>query len=285
MREETFLNYQGYRWLWINAAALLILSMVYYFHDPIGATSGGSVLGYTYGVVATLGILYLMYYGMRKRSYYAHQTTLRGTLAAHVWIGIALIFLVPLHSGFSFGWNVHTLAYVLMLVVIFSGIWGAVIYLCLPTLFLSQRGGGSSKDLLAQIFEVDGSILQLITGGHQTTETMMGTIALSPALIQLGQELDFRPRLGLLDCMLGRGGQSLDKRSVADIITNVPARERENALQIIGLINQKGKLVSQLQQEVRVKSLMKLWLYFHLPFSFALMVCLAIHILSVFYYW
>ena len=42
--------------------------------------------------------------------------------------GLSLIVIVTLHTGFQFGWNVHTLAYGLMLLVIVSGIFGIVVY-------------------------------------------------------------------------------------------------------------------------------------------------------------
>ena len=121
MRNETFLNYRGYRFLWLNAAFVLLLIAGYCWDAPINGASGGTVLGYAYGVVATLGILYLMWFGMRKRSYHARFTTLRGCLSAHTYLGLALLIIVPLHCAFQFGWNVHTLAYVLMVMVIVSG--------------------------------------------------------------------------------------------------------------------------------------------------------------------
>ena len=66
----SFLNYKNFLWLKICSLFCLLLIVLYYLDDPIGERSGGSVLGYTYGVIATAGILYLLYFGIRKRSYY-----------------------------------------------------------------------------------------------------------------------------------------------------------------------------------------------------------------------
>jgi hypothetical protein len=47
-------------------------------------------------------------------------------------LGVALIVIGTLHTGFQLGWNVHTLAYALMMVVILSGIYGVAVYATLP---------------------------------------------------------------------------------------------------------------------------------------------------------
>lgn len=46
-----------------------------------------------------------------------------GWLSAHVYLGTALIVVATLHTGFEFGWSVHTLAYALTLAVVLSGFW------------------------------------------------------------------------------------------------------------------------------------------------------------------
>ncbi len=103
MRVETFFNYRNYRWLWINIIVLGFLVAIYVHDTPIGGRNGGTAVGYVYGSLATAGILYLMWFGIRKRSYSAKYTTLKGCLSAHVWLGIALSIIVPLHAGFHFG--------------------------------------------------------------------------------------------------------------------------------------------------------------------------------------
>jgi hypothetical protein len=36
---------------------------------------------------------------------------------------------------------------------------------------------------------------------------------------------------------------------------------------------------------MRLKALLEIWLYVHVPATFALLAALAAHIVSVFYYW
>ena len=47
----------------------------------------------------------------------------------------------------------------------------------------------------------------------------------------------------------------------------------------------KQALVRRIIQDVRFMGLLQVWLYFHVPLSFALLAALTVHIISVFIYW
>ena len=51
------------------------------------------------------------------------------------------------------------------------------------------------------------------------------------------------------------------------------------------LIGQKTVLVKQLRRNLQIQAFMDIWLYFHVPLSFALLAALIAHIISVFFYW
>jgi len=40
-----------------------------------------------------------------------------------------------------------------------------------------------------------------------------------------------------------------------------------------------------MRRDVQLKAMLEIWLYFHVPLSFALLAALAGHVISVFYYW
>ena len=66
---------------------------------------------------------------------------LLGWLSAHVYLGVVLVVVATLHASFQAGWNVHTLAYVLMLFVVLSGIYGVIMYARVPLCHDDQHGG------------------------------------------------------------------------------------------------------------------------------------------------
>jgi hypothetical protein len=56
-------------------------------------------------------------------------------------------------------------------------------------------------------------------------------------------------------------------------------------MSLIGLLDQRLDMVRTLVEQARIKALLKVWLYVHVPVAFALCVALAIHIFSVFFFW
>lgn len=272
MTTQTFINYKQYRWLWITLIALILACVGYCFFAPPGGNNGGTIIGYTYGVIATLGIAYLMWFGIRKRSYRHSNIPLKSHLSAHVWIGIGLLFLVPLHSGFQFGWNVHTTAYALMVATILSGIWGAVNYASLPTQVRSHRGGGTLEELVEQIENISNEIQALVDNKSDAFITLLNTI-------------DFTFKPSLITSITRSRFAAIDRTHAAEKIVNLPGEEREDGMKLISTINKKIELAERVRNEARTLFWLKIWLYVHLPISFALVAAVVVHIISVFWYW
>lgn len=271
MIAETFFSYKNFRWLWINIIFLVILILVYFWDNPLGGRGGGTILGYTYGIIATMAVLYLMWFGIRKRSHYAVHTTLFGCLSAHVWIGIALIIIVPLHCAFSFGFNVHTLAYVLLLLTILSGIVGGVIYVRNPIKVKSHRGEGTIKSLLEQINSISQEIDFLSKNR-------------SDNFLRLYDYLDFVYRPTVSKAILKKSLAEVDREKVAEILASISAKESDDAYRLLTLTTKKRNLAEQVDLEVRLQASFRSWLYLHLPLSFALLATIAVHIFSVLLY-
>lgn len=268
---EHFLNYKRYRWMLINFVGMCALTCIYFLDRPLGGRSGGSWLGYTYGFLAAAGICYLMWFGVRKRSYHSGTGSLQGWLSAHVWLGISLILLVPLHSAFQFGINVHTLAYALMLVVIVSGMYGAFRYVTLAPEIKSHRGAPHIKKLLEALQQLDRDIDKAVEGR-------------SDALLKLRLQADF---VLAPSVWLSRRRQlvpATDTALEAKCLSLVPETEQSVAANMLGVIARKRQLALQLQEDVRTISILQMWLYLHVPVSLALLVAVAIHVFVVFWY-
>ena len=52
-----------------------------------------------------------------------------------------------------------------------------------------------------------------------------------------------------------------------------------------GLLNRKNAALGRLRRHLKLKALLEIWLYVHVPLTFALIAALSAHIISVFFYW
>ena len=133
MRHQSLLAYAKYRWAKIAVVVIAAAIVAYALDRSPHGHYGGSALGYTLGTIGALLIVWLTYFGVRKRRYSSTSGTLLGWLSAHVYLGVALLVIATLHAAFEVGWNIHTLAYALMLAVILSGFYGVYAYLRHPS--------------------------------------------------------------------------------------------------------------------------------------------------------
>jgi hypothetical protein len=152
---EGFLRYQSYKWLKIALAISAAALLIYAFNDVQPKPNGGSIYGYTTGTIGVGLILWLAWLGIRKRDIRPGRWSLKSWTSAHVYLGLSLIIIGSLHTGFDFGWNVHTLAYVLMMVVIVSGIFGIAAYSSLPQALSANRGETTQIQMLDNLRMLD----------------------------------------------------------------------------------------------------------------------------------
>jgi hypothetical protein len=274
---ESALVHGGFRYLKLAALMVLVAVVAYVMHAPMGSPNGGTWLGYTLGGIGALLILWLAYFGIRKRRYQSGRGLLRGWLSAHVYLGLALIVIVTLHTGFQVGWNIHTLAYALMILVIASGIFGIYAYARYPSLAAESAAGMRLDEMLLAIAELDRECRQ--------------------ASLKLGQEIN-QEVLG--SCQQTRVGGSAYRQlsgtdpncatthaleTVRDLAAQISAEDAGDVRKVLTLLAKKVELLRQVRRVVQFRALWNIWLYFHIPLSFALLAALLAHIVSVFFYW
>lgn len=273
---RTFLEYQNYRYLKVALAVLGLSLVAYVLDDPPGGRSGSSWTGYALGTIAAVTIFWLMWLGVRKRDYTATGAPLKGWVSAHVYLGTALVFLVPLHSAFEFGWNVHTLAYVLMCVVCFSGILGVAFYALVPTSMTRNRNNITLDAMLERIAEIDAECRMAADG---LPDYYAQAVVVSIDETRIGGT--FRSQLSGQDpdCGTSRALRTL-RSSDIDLTGDGKAQERK----LIELLARKELLLKQIRRDVRYKGLLDLWLIVHVPFAFATCAALVVHVFVVFWY-
>ncbi len=269
---ENFVFHKNGFWLKFFCFALAVALLLYFLDSPVGGRNGASLLGIIFGIVATIGMLVLMLFARRKRSYRAHTTTVKGWLSCHVWLGVFLLVLIPLHCGFHIDFNFHSLVYLLSAITIITGIWGVINYVSLAPAVPSHRGGLTVTALLEQLEGILKEVRNLSEGQ-------------SSALVKLAQESDpFVPQ-NVWQALRTKSIPDIDNNKTATAIQGLPKDEQELARKLIGALDRKLAVSRSLCKEVRIHALLKLWLYFHIIVAVATTVALTIHILVVLKYW
>ncbi|MDX1626762.1 MAG: hypothetical protein R3323_09635 [Wenzhouxiangellaceae bacterium] len=292
---QNLLQYRRSRYLWV-AVALLVASIVLYLtQDGDLPPNGGSWQGYTLGIVGALLIVWLSLLGIRKRSYRSTMGTVEGWTSAHVYLGAGLLVIATLHSAFQFGFNVHTLLYVLMVGVILSGFFGLFVYMSYPRRLARVRSGRRRKDWLTELNGIDVRIHDLAKRCSARTLAVVES-ALDRTRLGGGvfAQLTGRDRSLVADPDRDRGESKLvanpDQEVVIDHLSaSIPrARKREEALvlqELLGLFGRRRTVLRRLRQDIRLQGWMWIWLFFHVPLTVAVLAALVVHVLAVFVYW
>ena len=271
---ESLLIYKKFKYLKLTLTTVILCIVLYLYHSPIGSPNGGTWLGYTLGTLAALIMFWLAWFGARKRSYNKSKGNLEEWASAHVYLGLALVVISTLHSGFQFGLNIHTILYFLMMIVIISGIIGVYFYLKFPRLITKNRNGLTTEMMLTQITEIDEDIRELSMSLDDFTVDLM-TKAIEETVI--GKSFIIKLRGIDPDCPT-----SLARKHVREKKFSGNNKIRE---QLLSKLTRKEKILDQLRNDLKMRSLLQIWLYIHVPFTFAALAALVIHIFSVFYYW
>jgi len=296
--QESILSYRRLRYLWLASLLAAIAIIAYAIHSPSEPPNGGTWLGYTLGGIGAALILILAAFGRRKRAYSSRLGTLQGWLSAHVYLGAALLVIATLHAGFQFGWNVHTLAYVLTCVVAASGVVGVWFYLRYPGLMSGNREAQTREQMLAELADLDRLCArQAAALGGEYPEVIMSArdrAALGGGAFALLAGRD-RSRVVLPAAHRGRAevAHALPNPSQSRLLDWLghqlaESTDGERTRQIHELMTLTGArrgLLDRLRRDAQIRAWLRTWLYVHVPASTALVAALVAHVLVVFLYW
>ncbi len=290
---ESILAFNKRRYLWVSLLISALAIAAYWINDPQEPPNGGTTLGYTLGTIAALMILWFTFLGVRKRRYSSTLGTVQGWLSAHVYLGIALVVIVLLHTGFQFGTNVHTLAFALMVLVVASGLYGVVIYISYPERLSKNRDGANRSELHDQLGDIDRRSKRIAETLPQEFQELV-TSGISRTL--LGGSVWARLRgKDQSQVVLQRGGGSevvanAGQEAALDWLAEQQSRSDDPEVaaaigELSALIRNKRRLLKTLTEDMRLQATIEVWLYVHVPLTAGLLMALGVHIITVFMYW
>lgn len=272
----SFMAHRKFLWLKVSIILSLLSILGYVTTDFDPVRNGGTWYGYSLGVISALLILWLSLLGIRKRAITAGNWSLKNWTSAHVYLGLSLIVIATLHSGFQVGWNIHTLAYVLMIIVIVSGMIGVFFYIYIPRRMSDNRSEMGQADMLKEISNLNA---MLDDAAQPLDDKYIAIIRAAIDKTKLRRSIFHRFSVSPKRCRTYKALTFFQQE-----MRNEDANERIDILNIISVLEQKNSLLLKIRKHARYKTCLQVWLYVHLPITFALIAALIAHIVSVFYY-
>lgn len=293
---QSILAYRNHRYGWFALILVVAAFVLYGSHSDFQPPNGGTWQGYVLGGVGLLLIIWLTALGIVKRRY--GKSNVQAWTSAHVYLGLALLVVVSLHSAMQLGLNVHSLAYVLMCVVILSGLVGLYFYRRYPQKMAQNRRNCSQRQLFAELHELNQQGRAMARRCHanvaSAVDTAIARTAIGGGLLDQLWARDGSTVMLIVEDKQG-GGQprtvaNRNQQAIIDYVAKCIPRARKqgeagNLQNLLEALCRRQTVTQQLRQDIKFNTRLKVWLWVHIPFTIALLAALIIHIMSVFFYW
>lgn len=294
------------KWRDFSLVFLLVAIAFYWWYPmrPPQGRSGGSAVGLAFGIVGSAFMAFAGLLGARKKvpvwRLGPAQTWMRG----HLWLGLLSLPLILFHGVFHFGGTLTTVLMVLLITVIVSGVFGAVLQHYMPRMMTREVP-------LETIFEqIDSVRAQLLEEADKSIAAVCGPLGVMAVGSREFPAGGYSERIGAAPVAAtaaapaptlseeesaplrsfylrqlrpylekpGTGGHPLADPGKArgifeELRKCVPPVVHETVTDLEGICEEER----QLRRQVRLHHWLHGWLLLHIPVSLALLLLGAVH--------
>jgi len=125
----------------LASAAILSVSVVLYVVYAVNAPQGprgGSAVGLIFGIVGFAFMIFAALLGARKRVATWRLGRAQAWMRGHLWLGLLALPMILFHGGFHFGGMLTRVLMWLLIITVFSGIFGAALQHYIPRLMIAD---------------------------------------------------------------------------------------------------------------------------------------------------
>ena len=161
-------------WALASLAILAISAVVYVFYafeSPQGPR-GGSVIGLSFGIVGFGFMIFAALLGARKRVPTWRVGRAQAWMRGHLWLGFLALPIIFFHGGFHFGGTLTRILMWLLIITVFSGVFGAALQHYVPRVMTTDVP-------LETIYNEIGNVRSLLREeADRALETLCGSLGL-----------------------------------------------------------------------------------------------------------
>ncbi len=284
-------SHRGWAVFTLAAIALSsLLYIVYARHWP-GGPSGRTWPGMLFGIVGTLAMLVAGLLSARKKTIRLRLGSLSAWLKAHIWLGLLSVPLIAFHAAFRWGGWLEVGLWILLMVVVASGIFGVVLQNIIPRTMKAELASESIPDQFGEICRrlvqsTDEKLVALCTPA--TVEAALARPA-GDAPSAEREPLEWLASFHITTVRPFLGGAANDVHLASAepaqlMFDQVRATLPATCHETVGFLERACDERRQLAEQDRMHGMLHGWLKVHIPVSVALAVFTVIHIVMSLYY-
>jgi hypothetical protein len=282
------------------AASLVIFGVAtavyvpYAAHSPAGPR-GGSTIGLAFGIIGSAFMVFAGLLSARKKVPVWRLGRAQSWMRGHLWLGLLSLPLTFYHAGFRLGGPLTSVLLWLLIIVVASGVFGAVIQHYLPRVMTLQVPGETIFEQIDHVREQLVAEADRLVSGAETAEGTPPDEGGGGLSLAMQSEVAVDEAAALrnfyareMRAFLTSGGKRHRVLSDADtarsafegLRTLLPA-ELHEMTQRLGAICEEER---QLRRESRIHHWLHGWLMVHIPLSFALLLLGCVHAITALRY-
>jgi hypothetical protein len=127
-------------WALASLAILVISAVAYalYAFESQQGPNGGSLAGLAFGVIGFAFMIFAALLGARKRVPTWRVGRAQAWMRGHLWLGLLALPMILFHGGFHFGGTLTRVLMWLLIITVFSGVFGAALQHYIPRVITSD---------------------------------------------------------------------------------------------------------------------------------------------------
>ncbi|HTV59651.1 MAG TPA: cytochrome b/b6 domain-containing protein [Verrucomicrobiae bacterium] len=281
------------KWLIASVVILAVSTGIYipYAAESPHGPSGASALGLTFGTAGFAFMIFAGLLGARKKVPVWRVGRAQAWMRGHLWLGILSLPLILFHGGFRFGGPLTATLMVLLIIVVLSGIFGAVLQHYVPNVMTSEV---PLETIFEQIGHVRGQLLEEADGFVEDVTAPNGPLVVAAAARASATTTEELPAVSEKDVaplqqfyvremrpfLQNSGSRSHALRDTAKSIaifaalrTVLPPEVHQTVRDLEEICEEER----QLRRQSRLHHMLHDWLLLHVPLSLALLLLGAIH--------
>ena len=249
-------------WLVGTIVAFLAAVAVYvtYALGTPGGSRGGTAFGLAFGIAGYALMLFEGLLGVRKKLPVWRLGRAQTWMRSHLWLGILTLPLILFHAGFAFRGALTAVLMMLLVVVMASGILGAILQNYLPRTITSRV---PMETIYEEIPHVRAQL-------RQEAEQLVGTLAVEA---EHDDKIRFREAYARSIRPYLEAPETADSPLFESLRRTTPAALHPALEDLENICNEER----QLSRQRRLYHWLHAWLLVHVPLSVALLLLGGIH--------